>query len=197
MTKHKADDQASPGLEMDRHGPHGLYGRDQGSEPGRVRTSYSCYCSCCLSLTTLPHLSLDERGFSGALVVAVAAPDVFVVLGIVVVAVMVMVVPAALVDVAVRVSVLDVSVTAPAVLGVVVVVMVVVAPPAVLVVEVVVVVGVSEGRGGERERLGRRSGRLAHFFGAMPTESEPDHRAKGQAAQGQRPSCDGGWGGVT
>ena len=107
---------------------------------------------------------------------------------------MVMVVPAALVDVAVRVSVLDVSVTAPAVLDVVVVVVVVVAPPAVLVVVVVVVVGVSEGRGGERERLGRRSGRLAHFFGAMPTDSEPDHRAKGQAAQGQRPSCEGGGG---
>ena len=111
MKKHKADDQASAGLEMDRHGPPGLYGRDQGSEPGRVRTSYSCYCSCCLSLTTLPHLSLDERGFSGGLVVAVAAPDVFVVLGIVVVVVMIMVVPASLVDVTVQVSVLDVSVT--------------------------------------------------------------------------------------
>ena len=154
---------------------------------------------------------LDEPGFSGALVVAVTAPDVFVVLGVVVVTVMVMVAPAALVDVPL---VLDVSVTAPALLDVVVVVVVVVAPTAVLVVAVVVVVappavlvvvvvvvvgaGATLSRGGERDRLGRRSGRGSErhtFFGAMPTESEPDHKAKGQAAQGQRPNCEGGWGG--
>ena len=30
-----------------------------------------------------------------------------------------------------------------------------------------------------------------------PIAAAQGHKAKGQAAQGQRPSCDGGWGGVT